>query len=279
MEKKFEEAKALPLAPDAAILKSELDAMIKKYPLLADAAKSASGWKNWALELSGKLEEYSIDSKENREKMVADAASIQLMYSKMTNYTTTYFAPIQMQDYDRINLQFFSGKQAVNATPYRFYAKGGWKIDFSAGISMNGLNTKSYAYVDVNTENVNDTVSVTTGVIQDLSEAADYGVSTLMHVYPRFGWIFQPGFAVGAQLNNDQVTLLAGGSLMFGRQQRFCISGGMSFGPATKLKAGYEVGDRVEDSQAVNGGDVSFTHNVRSTSYFVSISYNLGGIN
>lgn len=288
--KKLEEEKKLPTAPDRSRLKSDLNNIIKSAEALyvyaqIPAEKAADIAKKLKVELKAAgLEDGALEELEKKGK------EIDTLYEKMTNYSTSYFAPIQMQDFDRLNLQFVSGKKEVNATPYRIYAKGGWKIDFSAGFSVSNLNNKSYYYSDVTTETVvtgtnvvgGDTTITTRedkyGTIGLKKDAPDWSICTMAHFYPRTGLIFNPAVAFGAQISQDNVALLFGFSALFGREQRMAISGGLALGSASRLKPGYEVDDVVLDANAVKQGAVNFTEDRHVAGVFASLTYNLGGI-
>jgi hypothetical protein len=281
--KELDDAKAAAVAPDRNVLKDKLDKMIAEKTLLAkEKASSKDSWEKLATKLSGKLAQIGVSDKQELEKLSKNGKNIDLAYDKMTNYTATVFAPIQMQDYDRINLTFMSYDKPLNPTTYKFYSKGGWKIDFSAGFSVNGLNSTTYYYDSIRTETIgtdddgND-ITAKYGKIKSKVEAPDWGIAMLAHMYSRFGGIIQPAFAFGAQVDNDNVSFLVGGSMLFGHEQRLGLSGGIALGSSNGLKPGSEIDQEVRDDNATQGGAVSVTHDARAHSYFFSLSYNLGG--
>lgn len=282
--KELEDAKAALVAPDRNVLKDKLDKMIEEKTLLAkEKARSKASWENLATKITGKLEQIGVNDKEALKKLGENGKSMDQAYDRMTNYTTTTFAPIQMQDYDRINLTFMSNDKPLNPTSYKFYSKGGWKIDFSAGFSVNGLNSTTYYYESIRTETIgtdddgND-ITAKYGKIKSKVEAPDWGIAMLAHLYPRFGGIFQPAFAFGAQVDNDNVSFLVGGSLLLGREQRLGLSGGIALGSSLGLQPGYEIGQEVRDDNATQGGSVNVGGEARAQSCFFSLSYNLGGV-
>jgi hypothetical protein len=282
--KELEAAKAAAVAPDRNVLKDNLDKMIAEKSLLVKLkAGSNDSWEKLAIKLSGKLEQIGVSDKDALKKLDENGKSMDQAYDRMTNYILSTFAPIQMQDYDRINLTFMSYDKPLNPTSYKFYSKGGWKIDFSAGFSVNGLNSTSYYYDSIRTETIgtdddgND-ITAKYGKIKSKIEAPDWGIAMLAHLYPRTGGIIQPAFAFGAQVDNDNVSFLVGGSMLFGREQRLGLSGGIALGSSNGLQAGYEIDQEVRDDNATQGGDISVGDDSRAYSYFFSLSYNLGGV-
>ncbi|MBI1267218.1 MAG: hypothetical protein GC193_07300 [Cryomorphaceae bacterium] len=283
--KELEDAKAAALAPDRNVLKAKLDNMIEEKTLLAkEKASSKESWEKLATKLTGKLQLIEASDKEAAIKNLAEnGKTMDQAYDQMTNYSATTFAPIQMQDYDRINLTFLSKDKPLNATSYKFYSKSGWKIDFSTGFSINGLNRSTYYYDDIRNETIgvdtdgNDIVAKF-GTIKKKTEAPDWGIAMLAHLYPRTGGIVQPAFTFGAQVDNDNVSFLAGVSALFGREQRLGLSGGFALGSSNDLKAGYTVDQEIRDDNVSQGGVISVVEDTRALSYFLSLSYNLGGV-
>lgn len=103
-------------------------------------------------------------------------------------------------------------------------------------------------------------------------------LATFVHFYPnnnRRGMALAGTFGIGIPLSMTNLTALnfyLGPSMLFGRGQRFVLSGGIMAGPATRLGKGFSVGDAFDP----NLGDIP-TRTRYELGYFVGISFNVGG--
>jgi hypothetical protein len=291
LEALLAEMQAEPITPDKNKLKLEIKKKNEEwsalYRILNLENKKAS---DAVIELKQNLI-YAGWSKDDKLKPLLDAAKrIDEIYEKLTTYTQYSFAPIQMEDSDVLKLHFMLGDKKLNEKPYKFYGKGGWKIDFSGGVVVSFLDTREYYYSDIRRDTVvtgttvtNGDTTLTTredvyGRIEEQRTSPNWSLGLMAHFYPRTGWIFNPSITLGAQVREDQVALLLGGSILLGRSQRLALSGGFSLGNALRLKPGYEVGDEALDNGAEKSGDVEYTEQRMSHSFFVGFTYNLGGV-
>ncbi len=112
---------------------------------------------------------------------------------------------------------------------YGVKVRGGWRIDFSGGLMASSLVDHSF--------NLRDSLGFKS-IIQNDPDAINYGPGALMHFYHKS---FMLGGNLGVMLNNSsRLQYLVGGSVLLGDHQRLCLNGGMTFGQANRLAAGYE---------------------------------------
>lgn len=110
-------------------------------------------------------------------------------------------------------------------------------------------------------------------VIEDAGKTG--GVTALMHVYPRLSNVIQPSltFGVGTSLDLNYSPLF-GGSIMFGRENRFALSGGYNFSNVKVVSAKYPINGHFERLKP----DVVTldTYNRFKRGGFLSVTYSLG---
>lgn len=142
--------------------------------------------------------------------------------------------------------------------------KGGWKLDFSSGITGLAMPEQSYIMVAVP-----DTQLVTLKV--EKSDKLNFGLSALLHAHYRSAGYFTGGVSVGVAVGQDQGTrYLVGGSLFIGRKERMVATAGIAFGKVNKLSNSQTV-----DTQYPLGTAVETVSRYR-VGGFLGISYNLG---
>lgn len=114
---------------------------------------------------------------------------------------------------------------------YKVKINGTWAIDFSAGLFMSNLVNESYAIKEDPTQRT---------ILKKTGDILNYGPGALMHFY------YQPfglGIGLGMYANNSgNVQYLFGPSLLLGKGNRFCVSGGVTVGKVTRLADGLTVG-------------------------------------
>jgi hypothetical protein len=222
--------------------------------------------------------------------------SIIISYAAIQNYSILSTSPIQIKDKDVLtfNLDFFKEGKKVESRNYSFLIEGGFKIDYSSGFAYSSLRDESYQIIDKGTrtdttffvdEYFNTTDSIT-GLTETnlkgislLNEDVNIGVSALMHFYSRTGTLINLGGTFGFMLNTKaEFNYLLGGSLIFGQNQRFILSGGASFGQINRLNPKYSTSEIYTESQLGQVSDSQLTIKKWDIGYFIGISYNLGGI-
>lgn len=289
-ETKLEEAKKQEVTPDFAQVRIELLEELNKKTALSnylDLSKSTSASSQIDVVIQ-KAKKLKIEGVEE-EKIKEQAKKLQTLFSQMTVYRMSLISPIQMQDYDRLNLEFEKNGETINKSPYRFYSVGGFAVNFSTGFGVSALNDRRFYYSDTRTDstavtNIAGTDTTTTMVAGDTfgkiaGERGDlnYGLTALAHFYTRSGGKVNLSLTLGGLIQQDQVLWLGGGSLLLGQRQRLVLSGGVALGNVLRLKKGYEEGEFAKDSNATVNGDVNFTEDRVDHSWFFSATYNFGG--
>lgn len=286
--KRLKEAKALPITPDKEAIKVELDKEI------AEAFTAA--W--WSLlegfELQPKLEgvvDKAADLKVLPEGVKQDelhklVKELQQIYHDLTTYTNYALAPIQMKDMDLLHLQFKLGDNKLNDMPYEFHLAGGWKIDFSAGIAITGLQDHKYFYSDVRQEMVQqvdaqgDTSSVAKNyatIRESTRSPFDWSAAVMAHAYSRTAIVPAVGMTMGVLLRPESVRWLGGTSVMLGHRHRFVLSGGVAVGKAKRLADGKELAVEIE----LSTDQLNTTPSVEEFTdigWFFAVSYNIAGV-
>lgn len=104
-------------------------------------------------------------------------------------------------------------------------------------------------------------------------------VSTMLHFYPRsasevtLGGSFGIGFPLAASESVESAPVFfLGSSLLFGKQDRLVLTGGLKGGKVRRLDRGFAVGDVVD----VGVGDIPLK-SVYELGAFLGLSFNLGG--
>jgi hypothetical protein len=199
---------------------------------------------------------------------------------KLLSMSTTYaLLPIQVNDdgADVIEIAVKRKNLLTNVSEeytYDFRVRGGVKIDFSAGPFLSLLKDEKFTTKDetfILTGSSGSDSTVTRRIIHKQGSGDfSYMFGSLMHIYLRSGALVNGSLSLGAAVSLDQrAVLIAGGSLLLGRQQRFCINGGMAFSNVKRLAAPYSIGDAYEAS-----GDVPLVEQYLSGFVF-GFSYNL----
>jgi hypothetical protein len=151
----------------------------------------------------------------------------------------------------------------------------GMKVDFSTGLYYSSIRSNTYAL-----KNVYDATKPDSLIGKDIvneqggEKGRTGGVTALMHVYPRLG-SFQPAFTFGVGGSLDlNYSLLFGGSLLFGRENRFGLSAGLNFSSIKVISNKYyDNGVLIRQKPDVSTVD---TYNKMKRGFFMSFTYSLG---
>lgn len=204
--------------------------------------------------------------------------SIKLEISKMFQMkTSNYLLPIDINgkniDIVEITVERYD-KLATNPTPdnftYNIWVKGGLKIDISAGVFLTSLKDEEYETKDVVEENVTKKLIYK----KDLGDL-DFGAGSTINLSLRGGSWVKPAFNIGALFTaNQKFQLLTGLGIIFGKEERIILHGGLSLGSIAKISGNY----MDDGSQAYDLGTSGAvpTVNKFTTGYFVGVSYNFG---
>jgi len=210
-------------------------------------------------------------------------------YRRITAYNIIRFKPVQIEDADltEVTVKTFRDRklQDDKPRPYRYFNRGGFKIDFSFGVFASGLVDHNFTTAPVNdTVHVAgqpDKVEVKGKVIREKSDSYNFGLGVLSHYYTRSDWcLLGPRFNVsltgGLLVDTDKRTkYLIGGSLLLGSEQRAVISGGFIFGKVKRLAEGLEENVSLLNTTTGQVTQVP-TREITQRSWFVALTYNFG---
>ncbi len=202
--------------------------------------------------------------------------NLYLKYVELEEHPFEYNFMTQGQDDEMdLKIQLFqkdsTGEVKVGALPIKerkinVAVAGGIKINASVGLGFSQyFKTPQLYFVQ------QDTIR---------SEDGDQFlpmVTTMLHFYPQTigsvsaGGAFGVGFPITGE--NKSLAFFLGPTLIFGKQQRIILSGGMMGGQVKRLSKGFKAGDYFPDS----GGDIP-TKNAYDLGYFLSITFNLNSL-
>lgn len=283
--KRLKEAKALPLTPDKEAIKVELDKAIVEaftaawWSLLEGVALQTK--LEGIVTKAAHLKVLPADTKED--ELLKVVKEVQQLYHDLTTYTNYALAPIQMKDMDMLHLQFKLGDNKLNDMPYEFHLAGGWKVDFSAGIAITGLQDHKYFYDDQRQETaevVGDSVPEVKNfatIRESVRSPFDWSAAVMAHGYARTAIVPSFGITTGVLLRPESVRWLGGASVMLGHRNRFVLSGGVAIGAARRLADGQELGEEVSLSTDMLNSTPP-TETFTDMSWFFAFSYNIAGI-
>ncbi len=195
-------------------------------------------------------------------------------YKKVRNYRTSnaWLFPVKNSDITKLGFNWYQNGQLVSAAPqtFEFFNKGGFTINYSAGLAINNLVNHTFAVLDsANKKEIrrNDDSNINIGPI------------VLAHAYYRYPILnrFKIGATTGFMTNtlkNDlSLNFLFGGSLLFGSEERFNLTLGGILGKVERLKS-----ERFELDSAIYDmlDPESLTREVYRCKWFAGVTYNLG---
>lgn len=141
---------------------------------------------------------------------------------------------------------------------------GGFKINTSVALTLNSFGDKNQSFfIDEN------------GIIgSDIENNMVPNLATMINFYPLIGESINFGgtFGVSVPLSDTMrgVNFLVGPALILGSKSRVSISGGLAYGPVSRLTNGLQVGQETSLTSLNN-----FTKNVYEVGYFFGISFSL----
>lgn len=202
-------------------------------------------------------------------------------------------------------------KNGVEVFRRSFDVSGGFKIDFSTGIILHGINNKEYVlgahhfryrqtreFTSVGGQDsivfTGNNVDTTGNLIHINRKKLSYSTGIIVHAYPRTGTFLNLGLTSGVVIdNNAGLVVLLGGSVLFNvGKSRLALTGGVAFG---KEKALYSDVERHQwnsitdpDNRLYNSrnglpqffpGTNINTYEKRTYSLFFGLTYNFASIN
>lgn len=228
--------------------------------------------------------------------IVAQQYDMALKHQANYRIYTKYF---QVPNADEITFKART-KNGTELFNQKFLIKGGWKIDFSTGVFVTGLNSSEYiqvsgrfAYRDSLTGPLKDT---TANLLSANKGKLNFSTGFLVHLYKRSGNYFNWGAVTGITINDDDFKMLFGGSAMFrmGNGRLSFIAGG-AVGKQKQLDANQQqyniksaelTSNKIYIQNDINNRLPRFfaetniqTYDKLKLSWFAGITYNFAGLN
>lgn len=280
------DAKQSAMTPDRERLRQQLDTLIKQYEPDLYRPGASIGAMFDALPKEA-VDRKVISDPDGRKKLADQIAELKRIQLEVTTYKVFALAPIQMRDFDRLELQFRRNGRPLNDSPYEIYAFGGWKVDFSTGASFSGLFDRSYYWDGVRTttevlhnQQGGDSTTVTrtfATIKQSDRQNFELNLAILAHGYIRTGTLFNVGPAFGMAVQSQNVKWLTGASLLIGHKQRFVFTVGKVWGTVQRLQDGLSL-DSEKEYTSTQLALKPATQGIPMDDWFFSITLNFAGI-
>lgn len=148
----------------------------------------------------------------------------------------------------------------------------GFKIDFSAGLFVSNLIDHKYVVLDDSIYGGTDTALIGSRLMRNKEGDYRLGLGSMGHAYFRWSKYVNMGINFGVGIMQDQnVNYLFGGSLMFGKEQRLILNGGLTGGYVNRLS------DLLEENKFYSKLPIQDDIYVKSFQFgwYAGISYNL----
>lgn len=154
---------------------------------------------------------------------------------------------------------------------YKVWIKGGWKIDFSAGIFLSSLRDRSFLTIkQESTENEGDNLYK---IIKEDQGKYEFGIGSTVNFNFRNASFTSFGGSVGGYVTSDQkFRFIAGPTLILGKMERVIFSFGVVMGEITALSNKVNLNDTFDLG---SDGTVPTVQKFDFGRYF-SFTYNLG---
>lgn len=229
-------------------------------------------------------------------RVIAEEYDKALKHTSDYRQYTQYF---QVPNADEITFKVRTKNSTAQLFGQTFLIKGGWKIDFSTGVFVSGLNNRDFIHVSrrlAYRDSVNGPLKDTTNHFLDANKGKlNFSTGFLVHLYKRSGDYFNWGAVTGITINDDDFKLLLGGSAMFRMGNgRLAFVAGAAVGKQKQLDANQQQFNirNVElppnkvyiQTDPVNKLPRFFTETNISTydklklSWFAGITYNFAGL-
>ncbi len=188
----------------------------------------------------------SIDAKQLE---IAKTAVIDYYYFRTIKTYFNYRIP-KLQNVDEyiFNISVLPKKGIVSNyiidhQPVSVPLTDGFKVDASTGLFATRLTNQNFTLKD--SAGRSETIKQ---IIPQDNGKWDFGVSALMHFYPRISPDFNIGASAGVGVSigpNPAIRYLSGLSLLIGRSPRFALTFGTTMGFVNRLAEGYNANDYV----------------------------------
>ena len=236
---------------------------------------------------------------EHEEVLLANLEEGVSFYQRILSYNTIAYFPVQVENADitKVTFQRYQNGKPMHPKPYvyKFFNGGGFKIDFSTGIIKHGLIDDRFKLSPI--EITDTTYSVqnpsiiekintkTQGrIMQEKSSKFNISLGLLAHFYTRrmaglnrFNLGLSTGVLLDKKDEDFQLKYLFGGSLLFGSERRWVLSGGAILGKVARLAEGLETGEKGSLlPYTPNTTNEVPTRDIFEYGWFVGVTYNLG---
>ncbi len=238
---------------------------------------------------------------------------IESNYSKIVSKTTrfrVFTKQLQVPNKDELSVAVRTKNNTVSLMKRNFDISRGLKIDFSTGIFHSGITSSDFVLdnIKLSYKETRDTIVsggrdslMYTGRVVDTTSKIisenikkSFSAGFMLHVYTRTGSYVNGGLAAGVILNQSQIQILLGTSLMFkAGSNRFALSFGFARGRQKTLSSelqkfqGQEITiNKIYNSKRELPQFYTGTENINTytfekwkTSYFIGLTYNFASKN
>ncbi len=264
------------LEKDSVVLSGELKSDDKKTTVKIEKATVTQDRKKYFSEEMAFVKKTfeTISDIKNRNEIIKKAQSGIDWYNKIYNASFIFYTDGEQINDDEVTitpkLKFPNGNIAHEFKPLTIKARGGVKVNFSAGYLVSFTGDDNFSSYKNNTGN-------TVGVYQSNKNDVTHSLGGLVHVYPR--WVNSPqlGLSAGASLaTNGNLGFYFGGSAFFLEKNRLVLTGGYSFIKLKKLNTANM--NKVNDDryEFINASDTEIRYDdVYKGAWFIGVTYNL----
>lgn len=224
-------------------------------------------------------------------------------YSRIIDYEVRHFPhPVQIKNADITTItfkHFRNGKEMAPApSAFSLFNTGGFKIDFSTGLVVHGLREHRFTTIPDSLKNITitegtppDTMisyDVRGQIVRERNSQVAVDAVLLAHFYTRnpmcrrINWSGTLGIVPSKQNDDLRIRYLAGGSVLFGSEQRLVLSAGIIAGKVSRLAEGLKYKTEDEKGSIIatpQGQSVAVpTRDLMRASFFISATFNFASV-
>ncbi len=223
------------------------------------------------------LQENIIDKLKFRQNLASNlGTTIDALNKEVKTITTItyYFPPVKIEnsDFSEFIVSMKDKDNNIQNIKMPFNVKRGFKLDFSTGFVFNGLYNGNYKLIQYDDNNV---------VIKEEDSKNGFnfntGIALLAHAYTRKGSFLNYGVSSGLSfnLNNQNLNYMLGLSALFGEDQRFIVTFGLTAGRVKDLVKYYKLNKPIPANELPVTSQVPTVERLKAT-WFLGVTYNLG---
>ena len=205
------------------------------------------------------------------------------------------FAPARIKNVDNYRFDIINKTSSDTLLSRSYKTSFGIKVDVSTGVFMTKLQDFDYIFKTENTTYRTDPAVASTQrdtsgrvVVRQKAKNYDLGFGLISHVYPRIGDYVNLSFSTGLILKTDaNINLLAGLSLLLGRERRFIATFGYAWGKVKRLSSEIDENlNRIGNAEygkprfypSSEYSNIPYAENITEKAFFFGFSYNLGTV-